>query len=142
MVSKLRYRGGESYRAADKPEPEIEDKVYSGGLPWPIATEEDAPEGWRVCTICKGQRLVGSDGESCFCTRFGDRPGYEKKPLEDNLTDPWCALIGAARAFVEHSDPHDSMMIPVGESRELTRSAVAYAKTLKKERKARRKNPK
>ena len=44
------------------------------------AKEEDAPEGWMLCSNCGGEKFLPPDGEACFCGVYGEHQGYMLKP--------------------------------------------------------------
>jgi len=47
------------------------------------AMESDAPEGYMLCDQCKGEKVIGPDGEACNCARYGKHAGYIKKGKQD-----------------------------------------------------------
>ena len=63
------------------------------------AKEEDAPDGYVLCNVCNGEKLVGKDGEACSCARYGEYPGYMKRLV----TTTWvCIICGEATIQLEH----------------------------------------
>ncbi len=47
------------------------------------AMEGDAPDGYTICSMCEGEKVVGPDGEACNCARYGQYAGYMKKGRDD-----------------------------------------------------------
>lgn len=59
----------------------LEKEVVEKQLPAHLrpAKEEDAPDGYILCSECKGQKFVGRDGESCVCAKWSKHVGYMLK---------------------------------------------------------------
>jgi rubrerythrin len=95
------------------------------------AKEEDAPEGYTLCSTCKGQKLVGPDGEACVCAIYGQHAGYMKKIV----TTIWSCIV-CGDAIISKDHPHDVAPFEAGPPEPWAKREIIYHPGTEHEKKA------